>query len=829
MKPSTSFKIACGYFLLVCLLIGSIAYIYRQTSSLVQVPDSEQEFAERRKATNQLVSRLFEAENIGQAIRFGQWEAYRGYVRALDGARAAILRLDTLFADSLQQARLDTLATLLQEKQDNMRRLVAALENNRTGEIYRNQVNLFIQHRDTVVERPALTRQVIQEDKSYTIEEPRKNFFQRLAAAFRKPQADTTEVKQTVQVITTDTIRSAFNPADTLAHLLDSIESDMQQYASRRRQRINAQAERLWANGIELNNRVTLLLETIEAEEQHRLEAESLAAHRMRREAAITTGGIATVAVLLAIIFFIIVWRDITRSNHYRRELEKAKQKAEDLLVSREKLMLTVTHDIKAPVGSIMGYIDLLSPHVADGRLRHYIDNMRNSSGHLLALVGSLLDYHKLEAHKMDVRPVDFNPSTLLHTIAQEFLPLAEKKGLALQCETSDETDNFYTGDAFRIRQIVENLTSNALKFTQEGNITIRAKMHGRQLCLTVEDTGCGMTADEQKLIFKEFTRLRSAQGEEGVGLGLSITLKLVQLLQGEIQLQSTPGKGSSFFVMIPLRPSATPGNPETGKTAEAPRRPATPPLDILLIDDDAIQLQLTRAMLENLSRDGLPCATACCRTPEEVFSLVATRHFDLLLTDIQMPAMNGFELLRQVKNLKNGAALPVVAITARNDMDEESFRRHGFATCLYKPFNQHDLSQAIRKALGHTMEETPQATGRPAALAAGHIDFSPLTAFAGDDREAARRILDTFLQETTRHAEAFTRAMREKDKAGACRLAHKMLPTFTLIGAPCATSMRLLEQRREEPEWTEADDAPAKEIAAALPLVVRLLQARLS
>ena len=126
-------------------------------------------------------------------------------------------------------------------------------------------------------------------------------------------------------------------------------------------------------------------------------------------------------------------------------------------------------------------------------------------------------------------------------------------------------------------------------------------------------------------------------------------------------------------------------------------------------------------------------------------------------------------------------------------------------------------------------MEETPQATGQPTSATVNHIDFSPLTAFAGDDREAARRILDTFLQETTRHAEAFARAMREKDKAGACRLAHKMLPTFTLIGAPCATSMRLLEQRREEPEWTAADDAPAKEIAAALPLVVRLLQARLS
>ena len=192
----------------------------------------------------------------------------------------------------------------------------------------------------------------------------------------------------------------------------------------------------------------------------------------------LTTGLIATAAILLAIVFFVIVWRDITKSNHYRRELEKAKKRAEDLLVSREKLMLTVTHDIKAPVGSIMGYTELLVPHVRENRPKNYLDNIRSSSEHLLSLVGSLLDYHKLEAHKMDLHPVSFNPDELLHTIAQSFLPMAEKKGLELQCETSPETRRTYTGDAFRIRQIVDNLLSNALKFTQQGHILLRAKMH---------------------------------------------------------------------------------------------------------------------------------------------------------------------------------------------------------------------------------------------------------------------------------------------------------------------------------------------------------------
>lgn len=170
---------------------------------------------------------------------------------------------------------------------------------------------------------------------------------------------------------------------------------------------------------------------------------------------------------------------------------------------------------------------------------------------------------------------------------------------MELQCETSPETRRTYTGDAFRIRQIVDNLLSNALKFTQQGHILLRAKMHGRQLCITVRDTGCGMTAEEQQMIFKEFTRLSSAQGEEGVGLGLSITLKLVQLLQGEIHLESTPGKGSSFLITLPLQP--TQNNQDPAEDFPVPLESPERPLHILLIDDDRIQMQLTQAMLQQI------------------------------------------------------------------------------------------------------------------------------------------------------------------------------------------------------------------------------------
>lgn len=289
---------------------------------------NEQTLAERRKVTHQLVSRLFETENIGQAIHFGRWEAYRKYVQSMSDVQQTISALDTLFTDSLQKARLDTLSSLLADKQENMKRLVLALEHNSAPQIYQHQISLLVKSQDTVIQKPHITRQIIQKDKSYTVKEPKKNFFQRLASAFHKPEADTTSVKQTVQILETDTIHQEFNARDTLAHILDSIESSMKLYNSRRQQRINAQAERLWYTSLELNNRVTQLLESIEKEEQQRLEEESRKAYLVRKQAALTTGLIATAAILLAIVFFVIVWRDITKSNHYPPRVGESQEKS---------------------------------------------------------------------------------------------------------------------------------------------------------------------------------------------------------------------------------------------------------------------------------------------------------------------------------------------------------------------------------------------------------------------------------------------------------------------------------------------------------------------
>lgn len=330
------------------------------------------------------------------------------------------------------------------------------------------------------------------------------------------------------------------------------------------------------------------------------------------------------------------------------------------------------------------------------------------------------------------------------------------------------------------------------------------------------------MSTQEQARVFQAFTRLRSAQGQEGFGLGLSITKKLVELLHGNIRIESTPGTGSTFYVSMPLPLSkATPD--------------ATPELSfipdkqwhILLIDDDPIQLTLTKTMLDNLfaamPNHRMPVIRTCSH-PEELFHSIRSDAIDLILTDIQMPAMNGFDLLKAIRKLDSPQAwtVPVIAITARSDMDEADFRQQGFAGCLYKPFNQHE----IRKMLQQTLHLAWDATGTPkesqSLSGTSPFNFSSLTAFSEDDPEAARQIIRTFLEETRKNHARIAQAVKTKSLQEAGETAHKMLPTFTLIEAKeILPSLQWLEAHRSATEWAEEAQSHAETVLRCMEKVM--------
>ena len=822
---STSFKIVIGYILLVGLLIGAFTYTMQQMNLLTTPTSLRDQLDHRRHITHRIISQLYDAEIIGQTLRTGKLNEYYHYLKAMKEVNASIDTLETILTDTLQQARLDTVRTLLQNKQWNMYAVLEAMRNTPTDQIYQEQLDSLIAQQDSLLSTPHIRRKVITHHNSYTIHHKKKGFFKRLADVFAPGKEDSTQVSNVIQEEYTDTLDEVYSPIDTISSMITGIQHKVFQTRQKETEMLNTRISSLRVIGSGLSQRVNQLLENIEHDEQEAARTKLMQEEEIRKEAAETMAKIAIAAFVLVLVFSIVIARDITRNNHYRRELEKAKSYAENLLVAREKLMLTITHDIKAPAGSIIGYIDLLIRLVNDRRQQFYLSNMKSSAQHLLALVTSLLDYHRLEAGKMDLHPVAFNPHELLTDIYNSFLPLAEKKQLQLDFKEKLPETLTLEGDPFRIRQIVENLLSNALKFTAAGGITLQAEYHGNQFVFSVSDTGCGMTASEQERIFKEFTRLSSAQGQEGFGLGLSITRKLVELLLGRIDIESAPGKGSTFKVSMPL-PSISP-KPAPGSKEPAITLPKIH-LRIAIIDDDRIQMHLTEAMLHNAAEEvkGFKVETVCCEQPEELIEQLKNRTFDLVFTDIQMPAMNGFELLHHLRNqdFAQAQSIPIIAITARGDMNENDFLQKGFAGMLQKPFNQSELKKVVKNALTHlTVSNNIPDTSpvqKEAHETSPHTDqpynFSPLTAFSEDDPEAAKEILRTFSQETQKNMEKLQTAISNKDMEALCATAHKMLPTFLMIEAQKAIPLlKWLEQQRGTQTYTPEAEQAAETVIA--------------
>lgn len=707
-------------------------------------------------------------------------------------------------ADDQQNLRTDSLLTLIHEKDQNTIQMLRVLSEANDSLLSASEIEEIISEQDSVIIQQRVQHRVITKRDSLLTTPNKKGFFKRLAEVFA-PSKDSAVLVNTSLEVATDTI---LEPVASKDSLQQKIRMATEEKRLQRRRTIRRTSTKYQRMNSQLTARMDSLIKQYEEEMTLRARQDAEMQQEIRMRSARTIAGIAIGAVLLSAFFLVLIVRDISRSNRYRRQLEEANKRAEDLLVAREKLMLAITHDFKAPLGSIMGYTELLSRLTEDERQRFYLDNMKSSSEHLLKLVSDLLDFHRLDLNKAEVNRVTFNPSQLFEEIYVSFEPLTVAKGLALQCHVAPELNGRYVSDPLRLRQIVNNLLSNAVKFTQQGEITLTARYDSSKLTIAIADSGKGMVAEDRERIFQEFTRLSGAQGEEGFGLGLSIVKKLVVLLEGTIDVQSKLGEGSCFTVVLPLYPvgesipesQSSPENETADIDEAATAVPLMKVIRVLLIDDDKIQLSLTAAMLKQHGVDAV-----CCEQLEELIEQLRTSVFDVLLTDIQMPAINGFDLVKLLRasNIPQAKTIPVIAVTARSEMDKDALCEHGFAGCLHKPFTVKELLMTVNEGQlsadeAHITEDMVN-TG---------INFSALTAYSGDDPEAAYSIIQTFVEETKKNVERMRQAFVDKDTDGIAAMAHKLLPLLTLIGASDAIApLKFLESCRGESFSTEISD----------------------
>lgn len=506
----------------------------------------------------------------------------------------------------------------------------------------------------------------------------------------------------------------------------------------------------------QLNRKLSALISLLDGQAQQSFDFREKRLADMRQSSYRMLAYVLGVAILLLGLSYIIIQRDIQQQETRRRKLEGIIGQNRDLLDMRKKIILTISHDIRAPLSIINGSAEL-AMNTRDRKKRNsHLANISVVCKHILHLLNNLLDIYRLNEAKETRNNIPFRLSDLLERITIGFTYAANDKGLLFQCNFED-TDVTVCGDSDRIEQIADNLLSNAIKFTEAGSVSFIACHKDGILLLTVKDTGIGMSEETVARIFDPFERSAPDTNAEGFGLGLSITKGLVGLLDGEITVASEVGKGSTFRVSLPL--------PLTDETVENEEQVSNPsarlPQRVLAIDDDPLQLEIVKEMLE---RNGVSCTT-CVNTRTLVGEMRKT-DYDLLLSDIQMDGTNGFDLLELLRNsnIGNSRTIPVVAMTARGDKEKEAFASAGFTACIHKPFSMHELLDLIASVVSDTKSEVVSA------------DFDTFTAEVRDKK----RLLRTFIEQSNKDIEQLRKAGNDRERLR--EIVHRMLPMWELL-----------------------------------------------
>lgn len=478
---------------------------------------------------------------------------------------------------------------------------------------------------------------------------------------------------------------------------------------------------------------------------------------------------IAGAILILVIVFVILILSDVNKGFRARKaaekaraEAEEARKKTEELMESRHKMLLSVSHDIKSPLSSIMGNLELMDNTGNEEK----VVSIQQSAEHILSLLTDLLEFSSLEQGMLKIEKKPFNVHQLCEEISAMFLPIAQKKNLDFHVENKIRKNLHADSDALKIKQIIGNLISNAIKYTIEGGVIFKASLEKGNLVFSVTDTGIGIPSDKLEEIFKPFVRTDDGSKlSEGSGYGLSVVKGLVDLMEGHIAVESELGKGSRFAVSLPVETALVEEAEKQVEVAvEQDLKPdQVPEQHILVIDDDNTLLTVVSNMIQRLGHQVM-----ICRSKNDIDeALLHTDTFDDVLTDREMGALSGNDILKLFKQAD--PTKPVFLMTARMDYDDEKAREEGFDGFLQKPFKIKDLETLFGIHTWHDDQLTSDS----------FTDFPELCEMLADDEEAIRGVLTVFAHSTADHLVALNECVENDSFVAAHNLCHKMLPMF--------------------------------------------------
>ncbi|GBU06875.1 hybrid sensor histidine kinase/response regulator [Bacteroidales bacterium] len=783
-KPHTKFIIAAGFLIVISLSILGFTLIYNELVSLSKTSNSETEGKELVMISNILAS-LYETEATGSLLMGTDTEKTEArYDSIIGDVCSQIDYLKQSAQDSVLFLHLDSITDLVLLKRNNIFQMHQLLDSINNNTIVSTETNIT-QHKTFDDLEQLFTRSVESKEDTSIIVSDKKSFFKRVKAVFKDQTSDSII---NISKNQTTKIDSAYIPTmlDPIKQYVSTIIQDNSiknaKFTKELVYRQNAMQR--------VNNELTIQINKILNDIENKIYINTLTNLHKKEEALSKSSkilsNIGILAIFSTILFIILAWRSLSKSQKYRREIEKEKKHVESLLKAREILILSITHDIKAPISSIIGFIELLYKKNLPEKEKYYIENMQNSAEHILQLVKNLLEYHALDCNDNETEKMVFFPCRLMNDICSSFMPIAKKKNIKLEFNCDIKNIPNYQGDPYRIRQIANNLLANAVKFTPEGGLIVVSEsiILGKEkkddiLKISIKDNGMGIKKEDQESIFHAFIRLDAHSHIEGSGLGLAITVKLIELLKGQIKLVSEYGHGAEFIVSIPLEKkdpiiNKTNDDDDDDENIELYDKTNYNDKKILFIDDDIVQLNLYSEIFRQEGFD----LTVCSNSLKALF-LIEANSYDMIFTDIQMPEMNGFELVERIRNanFNDSKALPIIALSANSNISERKFIAAGFSGFLSKPFGVNQIMDVVRTHLGNgrfsKIKNAATSTGK---------GFNELIKFAGEDKDAGIRIVESFLSENKKNVSILEEAFLNEKWDLLKQTSHRMLPLMRMV-----------------------------------------------
>ena len=771
-------KIFVGYFLLIGLVLTAAALVYMEYRNIECAVQEEEQTAERWKQANRTFETMYDLAMSELHTFTADKEDYEEYELKNLAAQQMLDSLKRLYPEEKQLERIDSAKSILAEKSLQVLCMMRTFND--------------LAHTDSLIECQ-IREMTLVEQKA--IRELKKNSEQKkdswIGRLFKKKSKKQEPVEQATESRT------------QVVGRLTKLRKEISERNEDLRLRMEMQTDSLRLRNEYLNKNFARLMHEFQQASTEQRAAEMEEMLSMRRHSFFYIAGLTLFGMLLSFVLYNIIHRDIRRRYRERLKLIAWNEEKQEMLEQKERMMMILSHELRSPLAAVMGYAELMQD-TNDTTISTAKRNILRAARMMQGLLNSLLYYYRLSSGKDRVNETLFLPKSIADELESMFLLAAEEKGIDLHADFEGE-NVLVSGDKERILQIGQNLMSNAVKFTEEGGVSLLVRYAEGTLLLEVCDTGTGISKEEQNAIYEPFSRLANADVKDGFGLGLSITRKLVALLNGDISLESEVCQGTTFRVTLPLSLAT-----ETENESHQESFHFSKDMRMIAVDDDAVVLKLTQRQLE---RVGLECDT--CQNVEELMERLRKREYDLLLTDIKMPGMNGYELLALLRcsNIGNSKNIPVLAVTAHISRKEEELVKAGFAGCLYKPFSCDELYAAVRHALREKRKQVKSDMDDMEA-----IDFTPLLA----NEENGRDMLALLAEQTRKDMESLRRVHDSHDREALADLTHHLLPVWTMLRIDTCLQALRNAYRKDSAGWADVARYIDKVIATGEQLVAQ-------